>query len=255
MANRPDSDGIRGSGPIRQVADASAVVCDAIYELVVHDDYTAAARRFEEVADNLSVEPRRNVPETSDSDGIAACLRALKHLSRAMEALASDAVDRGEVEIDSAVTALQTAAKLLQASYEGAGQTEPRESPVQMSVAEAVRVPNAEAINDALRNLLNRTEPDAFVILVDAHTGNFIQFLGSKEGPLVLDLPYSGLSDDETDRAGHFFESKGLIDARTEESFSVSLGRDSDRATQLALGVFGEVYESKPDFSLKIEEN
>ena len=231
------------------------MICDAIYEIVVNDDYGDAIRRFEEVAANLADERREAVPETNDVDGIAASLRAVKHLGRAMEALANDAVDRSEMEIDSAVIALRTAAKMLRTSYGGPAKADQRKSPVQMSVAEAVRVPNEEAVNDALRNLLQRGEPDAFVILVDAHTGNFIQFLGSKEGPLVLDLPFSGLSEEEMDRAAGYFESEGMADARSDESFSVTLGQDLGRATKLALGVFGDVYESKPDFSLKIEEN
>lgn len=243
------------STSFRQLADVLSVVCDAVYDLVADDDFHDAIRRINEAASNLDVRSAPAPREVPDPDGIAAALRGVKHLSRAMEALAADAIDRAEMQIDSAVGALRASADMLKTSYGESTETKPGDAAVQLSVTEALRVPNEEAVADALKNLLNRTESDAFVIFVDAQTGNFIQFLGSKSRPLVLELPLSALSEEEVDRVSTFFASKGVEDVRGEESFSVTLGRDPARATELVLGIFADVYMSKPDFSLKIEEN
>lgn len=242
----------------KRLANTLTTTCDAIYELITEDEYSGAIRRLEEAAVGLGGEGA--VEDTGDRDAVAAALRAVKHLSSAMEALAADAVSRAEMETASAASALRSAVRILRSSIEDGG----GESPVQMSVAEALRVPTEEALHDALENLLNRTESGAFVIFVDAHTGNFIQFFGSKEEPLVLDLSTAKLSDAEMERAVELFAAEGIDyaggddgrpHAGEEESFSVNLGRDPDRATELALRIFSGVYGSTSDFTLKIEEN
>lgn len=258
------------STSIRQATDALSVVCDAVYVLAANDDVSGAVRRLEEAAANIEAGGRRRSPDASDTDALAAALRGVKHLNRAVEALASEAVDRGEMELQSAAAALRSAIRMLRSIDDAGAGRDPSsanaesEATVQMSVSEALRVPNEEAVRDALRNLLNRTERGAFVIFADAHSGNFIQCFGSKGEPLVLNLPISDLSDDEKRRALQLFGARDERAASEEddddetggdESFSVNLGRDPSRAAELALATFSRVYGSKPDFTLKIEEN
>lgn len=238
---------------LRKLADVQAVVCDAIHELLLGEDAEGGLRRLDEAAATLGGSDRSAPERATDPDGLAAALRAVKHLGRAMEDFAADAAGRGEMEIDSAVEALQTARRFLGSAYGSDGPSS--SGPVQMSVAEALRVPNEQAIADALRDLLERSGPQAFVIFLDARSGNFVQFIGSKKEPLVLDLPFTSLSDEEMQRASYYFKGLGFEDAEGEESFSVTLDQDVQQATQLAAGVFHSVYQSEPDFSLKIEEN
>ena len=52
---------------------------------------------------------------------------------------------------------------------------------------------NTQRIEAALQALLQRNNEDAFVIFEDKATGKFVQFAGSAEQPLLLDLPLQAL--------------------------------------------------------------
>ena len=234
----------------RQISDVISVVCDAVYKLAIEDDSAGAIRRLEEAAGGLHLEITNR---ESEGDGLSHVLRAVKTLAHALEALADDRMDLVEMHVRSAVDALSAAVHRLKSSY---GEFAPvRGNAVQFSVSEALRIPNEDAIRDALRDLALRSEPEAFLIFLDADTGNFVQVTGSKSKPLVLEIPLSSLSDEEIARAEEFFDDAGYADARGEESFSATLDQGADGGASLAMDIFSNVLHSREDFSLKIEEN
>ena len=63
-------------------------------------------------------------------------------------------------------------------------------------------------VRDALTRLLTRPS-GAFVIIEDPQSGKFVQFAGSKDEPLLLDLPSQTLSPDEMTKAKAVFAEFG----------------------------------------------
>ena len=237
----------------RHLAGVVAAICDAIRAFAIDDDSDQALTRIREALAALGRGP--DLPERApdDESPLVSMLAAVKDLARAQEILAGPAADLAETVIAAAADRLETAAAAIEMMKpNGLGSSG---TSVQLSVSEALRIPNEEAIANALENLLNRSESEAFVIFVDARSGNVVQFIGSKGGPLFLDLPFASLGEEEIRRASAYFEEKGFADAEGEEGFSVGLERDVEAGTSLALGVFQHVYHADPDFSLKIEEN
>lgn len=244
--------------PGYRLADTLAEVCDAVYDIVAEQDYAGAARRLETALGRLEHKDEGAV--SVDEDAVASSLLAVKHLGRALEAAGTGEIGRAEAETASAAAALRRAIRKLRAT-ESPSEGNP---PVQLSVTESLSVPNEEAVQSALENLLHRSEIGAFVMFVDSHTGNIIQFLGSKERELILDLPTADLSEEERQRAVELFAAEGIDHAEVddaknqagaEDAFSVNLGRDPKRAAALALRIFADVYGSSSDFTLKIEGN
>ena len=242
----------------RTIADVISLVCDGIRMLAASDDSEEGLEHLNEALAAL----RRGTDQSREGVGgvvgpLAYGLAAIKELSRAQAALANEDVERAEASIQSAGNYLAAAASIARTAVDTVdavvGESSP--GPVQLSVSEALRVPNREAISDSLRNLLERSEAQAFVIFLDARTGNFCQFIGSKNGPLLLDLPFSSLTGDERRRARLFFAENGYERVEGDEGFLIELGRDIGEGTKLAVGTFRNVYRADPDFSLKIEEN
>jgi len=132
--------------------------------------------------------------------------------------------------------------------------------------AEAARL---DEISQALARLLKRSNEDAFVIFVESRSQKFVQFVGSANEPLFLDLPSQTLSAEEMERAIALFSDLG---ARAEEhdlytdktmkkkagkqiSFNLDLGHEVQRAAQITLTIFRQVYGFPLDFQLVIKEN
>ena len=249
---------MKGFPSTRTIADVITVICDAIRMLAASDDSEAGLDRLNEALAALKRGADNSTEGEEGTVGSLECgLAAIKELSRAQAALADEDVERAEAYVQSAGNHLTAAARFVRVAA-GTADTAVGESspgPVQLSVSEALRVPNREAISDSLRNLLERSEAQAFVILVDARTGNFCQFIGSKNDPLLLDLPFTSLTGDERRRARVFFAENGYERVEGDEGFLIELGRDIGEGTKLAVGTFKNVYRADPDFSLKIEEN
>ncbi len=127
---------------------------------------------------------------------------------------------------------------------------------------------NRREIESALSRLLTRTSDDAFVIFEHEDSGKFVQFAGSASEPLLLDLPRQTLDNAELERATILFRSLGvsleewpLLDkpggqvAGTQSGFQVELGQDIEKAADLALRIFSEVFRISIDAPLVVEEN
>ena len=127
---------------------------------------------------------------------------------------------------------------------------------------------NRERIAAALEALSQRSNDDAFVILLDLRTERFVQFSGGAGRELLLDLPSQTLDRDETLRAAVYFRELGLeledyevydrpggrVVGR-QRSFQRELGKDVEAATEMALQIFQRVYLLPREFELVIEEN
>jgi hypothetical protein len=114
---------------------------------------------------------------------------------------------------------------------------------------------NSAAIRRALDSLL--AQPDdtgAFVIIEDAASQKFVQIAGSRERPLLLDLPAQTLSEVEFYRAVAFFKRRGVVGQEHElldtpggrpvtEQFTFQLQLESvSAAIEVVDALFVEVY-------------
>jgi hypothetical protein len=122
-------------------------------------------------------------------------------------------------------------------------------------------------VEEALDRLLGRGE-GAFVVFEDLASGKFVQFSGSIDEPLLLDLPLQELSDVELGRAEILFRDLGVdyrewpvLDgpggqvAGTQGGFQLELGQDTKRGAGLTLRIFAEVFRLPADFLLSLEES
>lgn len=124
-----------------------------------------------------------------------------------------------------------------------------------------------QLIRDALTHLLNRPS-GAFVIIEEPKSGKFIQFAGSVDEPLLLDLPVKTLSPDEMDKAKKVFAEFGYTGPETYQlqeypggpqagehtSFMVKFGSDIDRAAQFTVVVLHQIYRLDDSSRLKLTE-
>ena len=58
-----------------------------------------------------------------------------------------------------------------------------------------------DTIKAAIARMLDRPE-GAFLIVEDSQSGKYVQFVGSRDEPLILDLPLQALSADELTKEG-----------------------------------------------------
>jgi hypothetical protein len=127
---------------------------------------------------------------------------------------------------------------------------------------------NHAKIESALVALLNRHNEDAFVIFEEKATGKFVQFAGSSQEDLLLDLPSQTLDRAEMARAITYFlevgieadvydvfDRPGATVVGQQCSFQHSFGRDARTAAEIASAVFLRVYRFPVDFDLVITEN
>jgi len=135
--------------------------------------------------------------------------------------------------------------------------------------------PSAEAarlaeIAQALTRLLQRSNEDAFAIFAESRSQKFVQFAGGASSPLFLDLPSQTLSAQEMERATALFRDLGAGGAEEYEvytdktkkkvagkqiSFNLDLGQEVERAAQITLAIFRQVYQFPIYFQLVIAEN
>ncbi len=243
--------------PAGGIAGIIVVICDAVRAMALNEDPEIGLDRLSEALAAMGRATDDDAAEDPEQGPFDNSLAAIRDLARAQDALLGENARHAEMLVNSAADRLAAAARALRRSRSGVvtNTVSNHAASVQLSVSEALRVPNEEAISDSLRNLMARNEAHAFVIFVDAHTGNFCQFIGSKNGPLVLDLPFTSLNDEEKDRARRYFSDEGYDDVEGREGFSVQVDRDLQAGTELALGTFTQVFRADPNFSLKIEEN
>ena len=132
---------------------------------------------------------------------------------------------------------------------------------------EAAPQSHADVIRDALKRLLKRPA-GAILIIEEPRSKKFVQFAGSRDEPLLLDLPAEPLSPEELRKAKALFaemgypgpetyqvlESPGGPPAGKQTSFHVKFGTDVDKATELAVAVLHRVYGFGEDVELKLTE-
>ena len=129
---------------------------------------------------------------------------------------------------------------------------------------------NLSRVRDSLSALLQRSNQDAFVIFEEKKTGKFVQFAGSRNEDLLLDLPNQALTELEASKAKVVLRDWGASDPQeyvvfTDEdmdtvagrqiSFQINFGRNVSQAAQACLAIFERVYDFPADFELLIEEN
>jgi hypothetical protein len=112
-----------------------------------------------------------------------------------------------------------------------------------------------QTVRSALQWLADSPEDGAFVIFEDAATGKFVQFCGSAEEGLMLDLPEQTLSEADAHRAVAYFrrfgvevEADPILDGFdgpvVDWHYGFNMNFTSvDEATEVTLGVFREVYQ------------
>ena len=126
---------------------------------------------------------------------------------------------------------------------------------------------HAKTIRAALTRLLERPY-GAFTIVEHVPSGKFVQFAGSEDAPLLLDLPLQALSAAELDRAKAVFAAfghPGPVTLQAEQypggppageqtGFMVEFGTDVEAATELAVAVLHRIYGLGEDAKLTLTE-
>jgi hypothetical protein len=101
----------------------------------------------------------------------------------------------------------------------------------------------------ALQEMLRRND-SPFAIIEHGPSQKFVQFAGSAQEPLTLDLPAQSLTPSERARAQQLFASLGGM--TTESGFQLDAGRDAQEAARVALRVFREVFQLPEDAELTV---
>lgn len=116
-----------------------------------------------------------------------------------------------------------------------------------------------------LEGLLNQADPRSVLSFSDPVSGNLVRFVGG-EGKVFLDIPGEALGSRRMKRAEAFFAGQGIEKDITEiyqdgeltesrETFGLDLGKDIERATQIALDIFSQVYGLPDDFLLNVRHS
>ena len=126
---------------------------------------------------------------------------------------------------------------------------------------------HSATVRNALTRLLTRPS-GAFVIIAEPQSGKFVQFAGSEDEPLLLDLPLQTLSPDEMMRVKAVFAELGYSGPETyqteeypggppageQTSMNVKFGTDVDKAAELAVAVLHRVYGLDAHTKLRLTE-
>lgn len=127
---------------------------------------------------------------------------------------------------------------------------------------------NLTLIENALKQLTKRNSEDAFVIFADKKTDKFIQFAGSVDESLLLDLPTQTLSPQQLKTATEILKNYGaglqasplydqpggnVVDAHF--GFNLDFGKEYEAAAKTTFYLMTKVYGLDDDFELEIEEN
>jgi hypothetical protein len=129
-------------------------------------------------------------------------------------------------------------------------------------------------VKDALTRLLQReaviipadpgdefVPPGVFrpsVVIEEMATKKFVQFSGARDEKLILDLPSQTLDRQERVRAEAFFAKLGVVrqpGVHDEYTYNLNLGNDVDRAAELTVHIFRDVYHFPESVRLLIKEN
>ena len=106
------------------------------------------------------------------------------------------------------------------------------------------------------------------MIIEEPKSGKFIQFAGSVDEPLLLDLPTQTLSTTELDKAKRVFTQFGYSGPQKyqlqeypggppvgeQTSFMAKFGSDVDLATRFSVAVLYQIYELNDSTQLKLTE-
>ena len=125
---------------------------------------------------------------------------------------------------------------------------------------------NDKKLEQALVRLMNNPDGE-FVIASDSLSNRFIQFAGSSNESLIVDLPIQTLEADEIKRAVRLFSEYGVKHERwklfdepggkpvgIQAGFNLKVGNDIKKAVEIAMRVFKEVYKVPDNFNLNIQE-
>jgi hypothetical protein len=96
-----------------------------------------------------------------------------------------------------------------------------------------------------------------FVVFEDSQSKKLVQVSGSTEEPLVFDLPSQALNANERMRADKMFTQLGVKrrpSVDDEYAYNVNFGKDADRAADLTVRVFREIYMLPDDLKLEIRQ-
>lgn len=125
-------------------------------------------------------------------------------------------------------------------------QEESMEGPIQLGSAQP-------RIVLALDEMLQRKE-QPFVIVEETTTRKFVQFAGSVNESLLLNLPPQPLSTDESARARMLFAEYDVT-VEADDNYYMELDRDPQRGAELAIRVLREVYLFGDEAELRLTEN
>ena len=112
-------------------------------------------------------------------------------------------------------------------------------------------------IKAAIVALDNRPNDDAFLSIEDLASHKWLQLLGRPGDPISLYLPLQALNEEETKRAEKYFADLGFsaLDYGGNQAYVIDLNHDHERAADVAIDVFKEIYQLSSNFEMQFDEN
>lgn len=105
---------------------------------------------------------------------------------------------------------------------------------------------NLRRIRDAFAHYLQPAHKDEYLIIETEPDGKFVQFTGTTDGALLLDLPLISLDESECSRAKDFFQHRFQLPPPAEgegyAAYQMPLDRDADALAALTARIFVEVF-------------
>ena len=149
------------------------------------------------------------------------------------------------------------------------------EEDIQIAPPSSEEAPRLAEITQALTRLLQSNDGSSVVIFSESTSEKFVQF----KKPLILDLPFNLLNKQDIERATAFFRKLGVSGPEVQNLyyipngngftsivpngnkivstaffFKFDFGKDVDRAAQITLAIFRQVYQFPIDFKLIIQK-
>ena len=112
-------------------------------------------------------------------------------------------------------------------------------------------------IKAAVVALDNRPNDDAFLTIEDTTTHKWFQLLGRPGDPISLYLPLDALDEEEAKRAKQYFGDLGFsdIDLGGTQSYLIDLAHDHEKAAEVSLNVFKQIYQLPSNFKMQFDEH
>lgn len=127
-------------------------------------------------------------------------------------------------------------------------------SPLQSNSGSSVALKNADArITEVLQQLLQCSlgERDCYVIIEEPDSGIIVQFSGSTDEPLLLNLPFGQFTSEQRTKVAKTLSEFGSLD-RDDDIMYLSLERDAEKGAEATVAILRDALRIDEDAVLMV---